>query len=170
MNEADRDSLSIKRDALLAKKRILDFIDLLRQKGPESKMIYHTQAKFLAEHAQVNSEEHYDNLIESISQDRVVSFKKMLPPVNYWKNYQVEISISPNFDAYIYKVRSEYHTINNSLKTTPVKSSVISIKLANIIKLVSTNPLLSFVFGTLITLVILYVIFIKFGVNLAQFR
>jgi hypothetical protein len=170
MNDADRDSISVKRNALLAKKRVLDFIDLLRQKGPESKMVYHTQAKFLAEHAQVNSEEHYDNLIESISQDGIVSFKKMLPPVDYWKNYGIEITISSNFEAYIYKIRSEYHLINNSLKTPNRKSSSVAIKLKDAVRAISTNPLLSLVFGSLILLGILYMIFIKFGVNLAQFR
>lgn len=165
MNRAARDALAIKREALLAKKGILDFIDLLQRKAGGTHQIT-TQAKFLAEKGQIVGELHFNNILNAISKEGVVTFKKLLPPPDFWKNYQIEVTFSDKFDAYVYAIRDEYHRLNEKLEDGEKTRSLVPVlKLIHRIwNGLTHNPTTSIVLGA----IIIFLISVYFKIDLTN--
>lgn len=112
LSEAEKDRISIKRAALLAKKRILDQIELLHEKGAKVKKELLTKRKFLAEVAEITEFIHFKNILEGIENDGVLKFEEYGEKRSNWKFQELVVRFNDEREAYTQKVREEYYEIN----------------------------------------------------------
>ncbi len=116
MNNPDKDLMKIKRDALFAKKRLLDTIELLRQKGPSARRTFYTNGYYLTERTNIQHWDHFRNLLDAIMETGAVSFEVEDVGGNPWGEAGVSIKINDNFDLIAGAVREEYHNLNSQLE------------------------------------------------------
>ncbi len=131
LSKAERDELSIQRDALLQKKRFIDAIDKLQKNAPRKQKIFETDCNFLINAANINNKNRLEEFLSSMNNKAVSIEIYKRGGEFFWRNDPVKITISKTFDIYAKVMREEYHKLNDYLKE--------EVKKANYWQL--TNPL-----------------------------
>ncbi|MBU1165277.1 TIGR02391 family protein [Patescibacteria group bacterium] len=110
------DKLTIKRDALLEKKRFLDAIDKLKQRAPEGKKELKTDCYFLTDSVGVHEWMPFTTLVETINSEKQIQISVQgRSGGSPWGENLVIIQINDDFDDYVERIRKEFHDINNQI-------------------------------------------------------
>ena len=125
MDQAEKDKLLIKKEALLTKKRLIDAIDLLREKGPSGNKVFNTNCFYLTDATKIHHWPHFKNLLDSFSAAGVASFKFDDYGTIRWGDMSATIELTEKFDEYAYAVRSEFYSIDKLLKTDEGQADII---------------------------------------------
>jgi len=115
MENYEIDKLKIKREALLAKKRLVDAIDLLREKGPRGKNIFRTSCYYLTRATKIHDWDNFKNLLDSFQEEEIAKFDIDEYATIRWGDVAIKIEIFNTFENYAKKIREEYHVINDLL-------------------------------------------------------
>lgn len=116
LSKAERDELSIQRDALLQKKRFIDAIDKLQQNAPRKQKVFETDCNFLINAANINDKNRLEEFLSSMNSKAVSIEIHKRGGEFFWRNDPVKITISKTFDSYAKVMREEYHKLNDYLK------------------------------------------------------
>lgn len=116
MSNTENDLLSIKRDALLSKKRIINAIQKLKYYGPKSAVKFETNCNYLTEAAGIHEWHKFKNLLDGIQAEQVAYFDiESHPSVDGWGSNIVEITLGERFDELAKQISDEYHKVNTQL-------------------------------------------------------
>jgi len=138
MNNAERDLLTIKRDGLLKKKRLIDAIEKLRQGAATDQKYFKTNCFYLTESVGIHMFNPFKDLLDSIEKMEAASFKiESSVSGTPWGDNIVEVNISDKFDEVSKQIREEYHNLNKKLGRDKKRSDNNKIK--NLVYY--TNPL-----------------------------
>lgn len=117
ISNTERDRVVIQREALLAKKRILDQIELLHEKGDGNKSEVRTKYGFLADAANVSEPLHFQNLLDGIMSDGAIIFEKSGRERGNWRYQEVVIKFNQQRSEYTRNIRDKYHELNQILQS-----------------------------------------------------
>lgn len=121
MNEPERDQLTIQRDGLLKKKRLIDAVDKLRQKSRPDQKEFQTDLSYLCDEIGENMWTPTMDLLGSVSDKDVVLFdiKEEHVGGDPWGYRSVTTTIGKDFDEFARKLREKYHELNKKLGRQP---------------------------------------------------
>lgn len=116
MNNSEKDKLTIQRDGLLKKKRILDAIEKLRQISPKGKIDFQTNCYNLANASNVDEWVSFNSLLDTIASEGAAEFSigRSLGG-SPWGESSVNIKITKQFDKVYNKISEDFHEINKKL-------------------------------------------------------
>jgi len=117
-NGSERDRLTIKRDGLLKKKRLLDAVDKLRQTSPKGGNNLETTCSYISRAIKETYFTPMKSLLDSVSSPNAITFN-VDPPDSLrgdpWGFNPVEIYLGKDFDNLLSEIREEYHDLNKKL-------------------------------------------------------
>ena len=111
------DRLTIKRDALLKKKRLLDAVEKLRQDAPQNQTQFVTNCSFLVNVTKIQELTRLKDFLKSIEAKSAISveIQDTLGGIS-WGSYKTTIRIGEQFDNYYENISKEYHELNKTLE------------------------------------------------------
>ncbi len=141
MNEAKKDRLLIKKEALKAKKGLVDAVQLLKDKGPSGRNVFNTNCWYLTEAVKIDEWDHFKNLLDSFEGEGIAKFLVNPNSTLRWGDAPVTVEISPNFDLSAEAIRSEYYLVEKEISDLD-KSALVAISSK---KLSGTGPFIKLV-------------------------
>jgi hypothetical protein len=117
MEKSDKDLLTIKRDGLLKKKRLLDSIEKLRQQSKEGQEEFQTNCSYLSKAVGLIEWNPFIGILSSVENKDVVSFEvdDDFHHGDPWGHNQVIVTIGKKFDDFSKKIREDYHELDKKL-------------------------------------------------------
>ncbi|MFA7315931.1 MAG: hypothetical protein WC059_03995 [Candidatus Paceibacterota bacterium] len=131
MNEAKKDRLLIKKEALKAKKGLVDALQLLKDKGPSGRNVFSTNCWYLTEAVKIDEWDHFKNLLDSFEVEGIARFLVNPNSTLRWGDAPVTVEISPNFDSFADVIRSEYYSVEKEISNLE-KPAVVPISVKKI--------------------------------------
>ncbi|HEX7456706.1 MAG TPA: hypothetical protein VF303_04550 [Candidatus Nanoarchaeia archaeon] len=126
MKEAEKDLLTIKRNGLLKKKRLLDAVEKLRQQSKEGQKEFQTNCFYLAGAVGLAEWDPFMEILKSVENKDVVSFEvdDGFHHGDPWGYNPVIVAVGKKFDDFSKKIREDYHELNKKLgKDEEIKGS-----------------------------------------------
>ncbi|MBU0598461.1 nucleotide-binding protein [Patescibacteria group bacterium] len=111
------DSLRIKRDALLDKKRIIDNIDKLIQRNPSGSGLIKTNLNFLTSNLPSIEWDTLNGILDQLKLDKIAAII-IHKTATSWGEYDAEVYINKDFVPRANKIRDQYHKLNDILNQT----------------------------------------------------
>lgn len=122
-NKSDIDSLTIKRDALLDKKRIVDNVDKLVQRNPTDTPIIKTTLGTLVENIPNIDWDSLNGILNILESEKII-IVTINKDASSWGEYDADLFIGKEFARQVTEIRNDYHKINEDIdKIQNVKTS-----------------------------------------------
>jgi hypothetical protein len=114
---SERDTLTIRRDALLDKKRVIDAVEKLKERAPAGKILQ-TNLRYFVRSTHISDYGALQSLFEWFNGEGIGEVKVSRAGTSVtggWGQYGVEITLSGKFETYAKQVRDEYHSVNRDI-------------------------------------------------------
>ncbi|MBP9723124.1 MAG: hypothetical protein KBD64_08275 [Gammaproteobacteria bacterium] len=156
MDKAEIDRLSIKRDSLLKKKRLLDAIKKLSEDAPKGKTTLRTNCYYLTDAIKTELWDPFINLMEAIEDQGAIGYTVSRSNGSPWGESIVDIDITDKFDKIHKEIGEKYHDINDTLDNKKIKT-VSSASFKNDLKISTSwykDPTKQWVIGIIISILL----------------
>lgn len=123
---SERDTLTIRRDALLDKKRIIDAIDSLKERAPGGKTLQ-TNLRYFVRSTRIRDYGRLQGLFDWFNGEGIGVMRVSKAGTSVtggWGQYGVGITIEESFERYAVKIRDEYHSIESRLRESRADTGV----------------------------------------------